>query len=64
MSRWKRLEEVEARLEDMSAEELRAWLVHWREHLQRLRGPALKLGIKDLHRFERALERKISEEMA
>jgi hypothetical protein len=44
MSRWKQLEEIEERLPDMSADEVRAALEMWRKHVQRLRGPALKLG--------------------
>jgi hypothetical protein len=58
MSRWKRLEEIEVRLPDMSADEVRDALQMWRKHLQQLRGPALKLGQKFLHRLQRALERK------
>jgi hypothetical protein len=58
MSRWKQLEEIEARLPDMSADELRAALEMWCKHLQGLRGPALKLGQKFRHRLERALELK------
>ncbi len=60
MSRWKQLEEIEERLPDMSAEELRAALAMWRKHLVALRGPALKLGKQFLHRLERALELKES----
>lgn len=59
MSRWKQLEEIEERLPDMSADEVRAALEMWRKHLQTLRGPALKLGQKFLHRLERALELKV-----
>ena len=64
MSRWKRLEEIEERLPDMSADEIRAALQMWHEHLQRLRGPALTLGKKFLHRLERALEHKSGAEEA
>ncbi len=59
MSRWKQLEEIEERLPDMSADEVRAALEMWRKHLQTLRGPALKLGQKFLHRLERASELKV-----
>lgn len=58
MSRWKQLEEIEARLPDMTPDELRSALEMWRKHLKRLRGPARKLGHKFLHRLERALEFK------
>ena len=56
MSRWKQLEGIEARLPDVSAHEITSALVMWREHLKKLRGPALKQGRKFLHRLERALE--------
>lgn len=52
MSRWKQLEDIEERLPDMSADEVRAALEMWRQHLKALRGPALKLGKKFLHRLE------------
>jgi hypothetical protein len=58
MSRWKQLEEIEERLLDMSADEVRAALEMWRQHLKTLRGPALQLGRKFLHRLERAMELK------
>ena len=58
MSRRKQLEEIEERLPDMSADEVRAALEMWRKHLKRLHGPALKLGQKFLRRLERALELK------
>lgn len=59
MSRWKQLEEIEERLPDMSADEVRAALEMWRKHLGTLRGPAQKLGQRFLHRLERALELKM-----
>jgi hypothetical protein len=58
MSRWKQLEEIEERLPDMSADEVRAALEMWRKHLKTVRGPALKLGQRFLHRLQRALELK------
>jgi hypothetical protein len=58
MSRWKQLEEIEEQLPSMSADEVRAALEMWRQHLQTVHGPALKLGKKFLHRLERALELK------
>ena len=58
MSRWKQLEDIERRLPDMSAEELRAGVEFWRKHILALSGPALKLGRKFLCRLERALDLK------
>jgi hypothetical protein len=63
MSRWKQLEEIEERLPDVSAEELRAAIAMWGEHLQGLRGPALKLGKKFLQRLERAMKRTLEKEI-
>ena len=60
MSRWKQLEEIEERLPDMTADEVSAALEMWRNHLLGLRGPALKLGQKFLHRLQRTLELKES----
>ena len=61
MSRWKQLEEIEERLPDMSVDELWAAQEMCRKHLVTLRGPALKLGKKFLHRLERALELKVGD---
>lgn len=62
MSRWKRLEELETRLDDMTASELRSELPFWKTHAERLRGgPAHKLALKWLRRLEKALEQKESE---
>jgi hypothetical protein len=62
MSRWKWLEEIEDRLPDMSVDEIRVALQKWHQHLQQLRGPALKLGQKFRHRLKQALQRKAAEE--
>lgn len=64
MSRWKQLEDIEERLPDLSADEIRAAVEMWRKHLQRLRGPALKSGHKFLRRLDRALEHRSVEDEA
>jgi hypothetical protein len=58
MSRWKRLEQLQLHLHEMTAEELRRELPFWREHAEQLSGPAHKLALKRIHKLERALELK------
>jgi hypothetical protein len=58
MSRWKRLEDLEEHLHEMTAEELRNEVSFWSAHAAELRNPGHKLAMKRVHKLERALELK------
>jgi hypothetical protein len=59
MSRWKRLEELEQHLPQVTAQELQNEIPFWRAHANALRGPGHKLAMKLVHKLERALEVKL-----
>ena len=64
MSRWKRLDNWEEKLQEMSVEELGTELAFWKCRAAWLRGPAHKLTMKTVHRVEAVLARRISEQSA
>ncbi|MDX1968082.1 MAG: hypothetical protein SFV23_12980 [Planctomycetaceae bacterium] len=62
MSRFKRWEELERKLPDMTAAEIRAELPFWTARMQHMWGPAVKPYQKWLHQLERALDLKERDE--
>ncbi len=62
MSRWKRLDNWEEKLDAVNIEELRAELAFWKQRAAIFgKSPAGKLTMKTIHRVEAALRRKLSE---
>lgn len=60
MSRWRRLEELERRLESgtLTTAELREALAWWAAHCRRLQGPGRKGAERLRRRLEAALRRR------
>lgn len=64
MSRWKKLDNWEEKLEAMSLEEVRTELAFWKKRLSYMVGPARKGTLKQVHYVERVLRQKCTEQAA
>jgi hypothetical protein len=63
MSRWKKLNNYEEKLEQMTVEELRAEVAFWKKRANEFRGPARKGTMKFVFQVQRILEMKLREQM-
>jgi hypothetical protein len=61
MSRWKKLDGWEDRLSEMTTEQLEAELAYWKLRASLLPTKAVKGTLKLVHKVERALQRRRSE---
>ncbi len=62
MSRWKKLDNWEERLSDMTVEELEKELSFWKGRVQLFQPKVRKLAMKQVHTVQRVLDRKRSED--
>jgi hypothetical protein len=62
MSRWKKLDNWEEKLSEMTAEELEKELLFWKGRLKLFQPKIRTLAMKQVHTVQRALERRLSEE--
>jgi hypothetical protein len=63
MSRWKKLNNYDEKLEQMTVEELRAEIAFWRKRANELRQPAKKGTMKMVFKIQRFLDKKLREQM-
>jgi hypothetical protein len=57
-----KLRDFEKRFDTMDVEELKRWLVYWTDHAQRLAPKIRKIGMKRVHKIERAIELRSRDE--
>jgi hypothetical protein len=62
MSRWKKLEDWEEQLSEMTVEQVEKELSFWKGRLQLFQPKIRKLAMKQVHKVQRALDRKRSED--
>lgn len=63
MSRWKKLDNYDAKLEQMTIEELRAEMAFWKKRANELAQPGKKGTMKMVFKVQRFLDRKLRNQM-
>ena len=63
MSRWKKLDHFDAKLELMTVEELRAELSFWKKRANELAQPGKKLTMKTVFKVQKVLDRKLRDQL-
>jgi hypothetical protein len=62
MTRFRELDEFEARFPEMDLAELRRWRTYWARHAELLAPRVRKLAMKRVHRIDAAIARKLRAE--
>jgi hypothetical protein len=64
MSRWKKLDHFDAKLEQMTAEELRAELSFWKKRANELAQPGKNGTMKIVFKVQKVLDRKLRDQLS
>ncbi len=64
MSRWKKLDHFNAKLEQMTVEELRAEQSFWKRRASALAQPAKKLTMKRVFKVQKVLDQKLRNQLS
>jgi hypothetical protein len=62
MTRFSKLEEFENRFESMDIRELRRWKDYWTKHAEQLQPKVRKEAMKRVHKIEKAIHQRLSEQ--
>ena len=62
MSRWKKLDDWQEKVSEMTVEELQKELSFWKKRIQLFQPKVRKLAMKRVHTVQRELDRKRSED--